>query len=76
LTFLEGAQIVSTDGTTPLGVITSGIPSPSLGQNIAMGYVQNGMHKKGTQVLVDVRKKLRSATVVGMPFVPSKFYRG
>lgn len=72
----EGAQIIASDGTTPLGTITSGIPSPTLGQNIAMGYVLNGYHKKGTEVLVDVRKKLRPAKIVGMPFVPSKFYRG
>jgi aminomethyltransferase len=72
----EGAQILAEDGRTPLGTITSGIPSPTLGQNIAMGYVLNGHHKKGTSVLVDVRRKLRAAKVVGMPFVPSKFYRG
>lgn len=41
-----------------------------------MGYVQNGMHKKGTELLVDVRKKLRAAKIVGMPFVPSRFFRG
>ncbi|UZJ55941.1 hypothetical protein CBS101457_005261 [Exobasidium rhododendri] len=72
----EGAQIVSTDGTTPLGHVTSGIPSPTLGQNIAMAYIQNGMHKKGTEVMVEVRRKLRTAKIVAMPFVPNKFFRG
>jgi aminomethyltransferase len=56
-------------------VITSGIPSPTLGKNIAMGYVANGQHKKGTQVQVEVRKKRRNATVTPMPFVPSKYFK-
>lgn len=53
-----------------IGVITSGIPSPTLSQNIAMGYIKNGFHKKGTEVLVEVRKKMRKATVRPMPYVP------
>lgn len=57
------------------GKITSGIPSPTLGTNIAMGYVLSGHHKKGTDVKVMVRKKLRSAKVKGMPFVEAKYYR-
>ena len=57
-------------------MITSGIPSPTLGTNIAMGYIANGSHKKGTEVLIEVRKKLRDATVRAMPFVPSKYYKG
>lgn len=56
--------------------MTSGIPSPTLGQNIAMGYVTSGFHKKGTEVTVEVRKKMRPAVVTPMPFVPAKYYRG
>jgi aminomethyltransferase len=74
----EGAPIVDlADGTTQIGVVTSGLPSPTLGgTNIAMGYIKQGLHKKGTEVGVLVRKKLRKATVTPMPWVPSKFYRG
>lgn len=57
-------------------MVTSGIPSPTLGKNIAMGYVASGSHKKGTSVLIDVRNKLREAVVTPMPFVPTKYYRG
>lgn len=58
------------------GVITSGIPSPTLGTNIAMGYIRSGHHKKGTKVQVEVRKKKREAVVKPMPFVASKYFKG
>jgi aminomethyltransferase len=57
------------------GVVTSGIPSPTLSTNIAMGYIASGSHKKGTQVKVRVRKSLRDAVVKPMPFVPAKYFR-
>ena len=58
------------------GVVTSGQPSPTLGKNIAMAYVKSGWHKKGTEVAVDVRNKLRKATLTPMPFYKPRFYRG
>ena len=41
-----------------------------------MGYVKSGWHKKGTEVEIDVRNKLRKAVLTPMPFVPAKYYRG
>jgi aminomethyltransferase len=72
----EGAEIVDPDHDNQvIGHITSGSPGPSMdGQNIAMGYIKNGFHKKGTQVGVKVRKSVRKAEVVKMPFVPNKFF--
>ena len=58
------------------GIVTSGIPSPTLSQNIAMGYVKSGWHKKGTELEVDVRNKLRKATLTSMPFVKTRYWRG
>lgn len=58
-----------------VGEITSGCPSPCLKQNIAMGYIKNGLHKAGTEVQVKVRNKLRNATITKMPFVPSRYHR-
>jgi aminomethyltransferase len=57
-----------------VGYITSGCPSPSLGGNIAMGYVRSEMAKAGTKVLLKVREKRVEATVCKLPFVPSKYY--
>lgn len=71
----EGAEIVNSDGTR-VGIITSGCPSPTLGKNIAMGYIKNGLHKAGTEVQVVVRGRKRNATVAKMPFVPSKYWKG
>ncbi|KAI9827545.1 MAG: Aminomethyltransferase, mitochondrial [Thelocarpon impressellum] len=70
----EGAEIVDAEGS-PVGKVTSGCPSPSLGANIAMGYVKNGLHKAGTEVGVVVRGRKRKATVAKMPFVPSRYWR-
>ncbi|KAI0030161.1 hypothetical protein K488DRAFT_79769 [Vararia minispora EC-137] len=72
----HGAKIFAQDGRDYLGDITSGIPSPTLGKNIAMGYVTSGHHKKGTSVAVEVRGKLRDAMVVPMPFVKARYFRG
>ncbi|OCB91980.1 aminomethyltransferase [Sanghuangporus baumii] len=72
----EGAPISTPDGATRLGTVTSGIPSPSLGKNIAMGYVASGHHKKGTELAAEVRGKLRKAIVTPMPFLPTRYYRG
>lgn len=81
----EGAEIVITpdgkdkDQEEPkvkvIGKVTSGSPSPTLGQNIAMGYVQNGYHKAGTELEVLVRGKRREAKVVKMPFVLNRYYK-
>lgn len=69
----EGAEIQK-DGEK-IGVVTSGSPSPTLGKNIAMGYVKDGLHKSGTEVDVVVRGKKRKGVVTKMPFVPTNLVR-
>ncbi len=71
----EGAAIFSPEGKV-VGRVTSGIPSPTLGKNIAMALVENGQHKKGTKLKVEIRKKMKDAEVAKMPFVENKFFRG
>ncbi|KAG7134661.1 Aminomethyltransferase like protein [Verticillium longisporum] len=61
----EGAEIFTKDGEK-VGVVTSGSPSPTLGKNIAMGYVRDGLHKAGTELDVVVRGKKRGLTVTKM----------
>lgn len=71
----EGAVILDGSGVE-VGKVTSGCPSPTLGKNIAMGYVRTGLHTSGTELGVKVRGKIRSAVVAKMPFVPSKYWKG
>ncbi|KAJ1331524.1 aminomethyltransferase [Microdochium nivale] len=71
----EGAEITDKAGTK-IGVVTSGCPSPTLGKNIAMGYIKDGLHKSGTEVDVLVRGKRRAAVVTKMPFVPTQYWKG
>jgi aminomethyltransferase len=70
----EGAQILSEDGSE-IGKVTSGCPSPTLGKNIAMGFVKDGFHKSGTEVEVLVRGRKRKAVVTKMPFIETKYYK-
>ncbi|KAH9442983.1 hypothetical protein MJO28_014316 [Puccinia striiformis f. sp. tritici] len=70
----SGAMITNTNGNQ-VGLVTIGIPSPSLkSQNIAMGNIQSGHHKSGSKLNVLVCGKPRQAEVVKMPFIESNFY--
>ena len=51
-----------------VGEVTSGTLAPSLGQNIAIAYVQSPLAKIGTRLEVDVRGKSATATVCKTPF--------
>ena len=70
----EGAEIADADGTV-VGKVTSGGPSPTLGHNIAMGYVPPHLSALGTDLKVIVRGKPAAATVIAMPFVAQRYYR-
>lgn len=56
------------------GHVTSGVPSPSLKKNVAMGYVTQGSSKTGTDVKIEIRKKLYDGVISKMPFLPSNYY--
>ncbi|XP_059051809.1 aminomethyltransferase, mitochondrial [Achroia grisella] len=57
-----------------IGKVTSGCPSPYLGGNVAMGYVNESLKKIGTKLLVNIRGKDVPCVVAKMPFVPSNYY--
>jgi aminomethyltransferase len=59
---------------TEIGEVTSGCPSPSLKQNIAMGYLNAKYSNVGTKVTVQIRNRQCDAEVVKLPFVPTKYY--
>jgi aminomethyltransferase len=70
----EGTDIYDGEGKK-VGVVTSGTFSPNLKKPIAMGYVETGLSKVGTEVMLDVRGKMQKAEVTKMPFVESRYYR-
>jgi aminomethyltransferase len=71
---VELAPILSVGGEE-IGIVTSGGPSPTLNQNIAMGYVPADYKKSGTEVQVQVRGKPRKAVVTKLPVVPTKYFK-
>lgn len=64
--------IVAPDGTEA-GTVTSGTFSPTLGAPIAMGYVRRDLAAPGTPLHLTVRGKALPATVVPLPFVPTRY---
>lgn len=70
----EGAEVFV--GDAKVGTVTSGGFSPTLGQPIAMAYVDSTHAAIGTALEIEVRGKRLSATVTEMPFVPHNYYRG
>jgi aminomethyltransferase len=70
---LEGKRIarqgheVLRDGQT-VGTVTSGTFAPSLGQSVAMAFVDPAASGVGTRLTVDVRGHLEPAEVVKLPF--------
>jgi aminomethyltransferase len=52
----------------PIGVITSGSPSPTLCKNIALAYLPPSMSAIGTTTYVEIRNQRAKAQVVPTPF--------
>jgi aminomethyltransferase len=55
-----------------IGTVTSGTFSPTLKQNIAMGYVPIELSRSGQPLEVEIRGKPVAAEVVSLPFVPHR----
>jgi aminomethyltransferase len=53
---------------SPVGTLTSGALSPTLGHPIAMAYVDAELSAVGTPLFIDVRGKRIPASVVSLPF--------
>lgn len=58
----------STHGDEPVGEITSGALSPTLGHPIAMAFVSPRVSEPGTPLTIDVRGTRIPATVTTLPF--------
>ncbi len=63
----NGYDIKDFDGS-PIGKVTSGTMSPSLGKAIGMGYVETKYASIGSEIYISVRNTLLKAKVVKIPF--------
>lgn len=71
---VRGGAVIFNDDGDKIGSITSGCPSPSLLQNISMGYVDSKFTKVGTEVKAMVRGQNVPMVVTKMPFVKPNYY--
>ena len=63
----QGYVIVDENGSK-IGEVTSGTMSPSLNKGIGLGYVKVEFKNVGTQINIQIRKKVVPATIVKLPF--------
>jgi aminomethyltransferase len=50
------------------GAVTSGMPSPTLGRSLALGYVPAALAEAGTSLGIEIHGRVRDAVVVKRPF--------
>lgn len=63
----DGYRCLNAEGE-PIGVVTSGTPSPTLCKNIALAYVPPAFSAIGSAVYVEIRGQKCRAQVVATPF--------
>lgn len=64
----QGYKLFSKEGE-PVGFVTSGTLSPTLNDNIGIGYIETGLSLEGTVFNVEIRTRMVEAEVVATPFV-------
>ena len=70
---IEGKKIARAgcpimDGGEEIGNVTSGVPSPTLGVNIGMGFVKPDRAEPGTFIDINIRGEEVAAKVTRLPF--------
>ncbi len=64
-------KILDAEGN-PIGRVTSGSMSPTLGKPIGMGYVKKPFVRADTEIFIEIRGKALKARVVKLPFRKAK----
>jgi aminomethyltransferase len=70
----EGAEVTVEDGA-PVGRVTSGGFSPTLGRPIALAFVDPAHAAPGARLQAVVRGRPQGAVVTPLPFVPHRYVR-
>lgn len=68
----QGYPVATTDGEM-VGEVTSGMPAPSIGKNLALALVRADLAKLGTELDVLVRGKPVRAQIVKTPFYQTRY---
>ena len=71
----EGAELWTKDGAQKVGVVTSGVPGPSIGKPVGMAYCDVPFNKFKTELIAKVRNKEIPVRVRKMPFVPANYHK-
>ena len=65
----RGHYIIKDAHGNPIGQVTSGTQSPTLGIGIGLGYVNIEYSTIDAEIYIDIRGKLLKAKVVKLPFL-------
>ncbi|WP_026369890.1 glycine cleavage system aminomethyltransferase GcvT [Kallotenue papyrolyticum] len=68
----QGYPVTTLEGE-PIGVVTSGMPAPTLGKNLALALVRADQATLGAQLQVQVRGKPVRAQIVKTPFYRPRY---
>jgi len=68
----QGYAVTTVDGEA-VGEVTSGMPAPTVGQNLALALVRTDVAKIGTELDVVIRGKPVRAQVVKTPFYQTRY---
>jgi aminomethyltransferase len=66
----RAGMVIKNSKGEEVGVVTSGTFSPSLKTGIALALIEP-IHTEGDELIIDVRGRTSSATIVSLPFSPS-----
>lgn len=68
----QGYPVATVEGET-VGEVTSGMPAPTVGQNLALALVRADLAKIGTELDVVIRGKPVRAQVIKTPFYQTRY---
>jgi aminomethyltransferase len=71
----RGDYAIQSVAGEPVGRVTTGMPAPTLGKNLGMGYVPTALAAEGSEFDVLVRGKPVRARAVKMPFYKPRYKR-
>ena len=72
---VRGGAVLLDSNDAEIGVVTSGVFSPTLKKPIALGYVRADLSPPGNEIFALVRGKKIACDTAATPFVPRRYYR-